>query len=102
MDARIRVFYRQYLQEIKVDKLCFPSNDVLLDPMVQYQLNRFMFTTHLLFPSEGGNGAFLPREIYQKRVAKELTRRIQEAIRNPNEDVGHRFSFPRSSRFRFL
>jgi hypothetical protein len=48
-----------------------------------------------MYPSEGGSGAFLPLLPYQKRVLKELIRRIEAAIRNPDEDVGHIPSFAR-------
>lgn len=88
MDSRIRVFYRQYLQEVEPDKLSFPPDTVLLDPMIQFQMFRYMFTTHLMYPSECAGGVFLPPTSYQKRVLKELTRRIEAAIRNPDEDVG--------------
>lgn len=91
MDPRIEIFYRQYLQQVSPEKLSFPPENVLLDPMVQYQMHRFMFTTHLMFPSETGSGVYLPPTGYQRRVLKELTRRIEEAIRNPAEDVGEDF-----------
>ena len=88
MDSRIGRFYRQYLQQVEVDKLSFPPNNVLIDPMIQFQLNQFLFNCHLMFPSETGTGLYLPLPKYQKRVAKELTRRLEGAIRNPDEDVG--------------
>jgi hypothetical protein len=87
MDPRVRVFYRQYLQEVEVEKLSFPSDAVLLDPMIQSQLHQHMFTCHLLYPSEDEGDLFLPRIEYQKRVLKELTKRLEAAIRKPDEDV---------------
>lgn len=88
MDARIIFFYRQYLQQIGLEKLSFPPDNVLLDPLIQLQIFRFMFTSHFLFPSDVESGLFLPRPSYQKRVLKELIRRIEAAIRDPDEDVG--------------
>jgi len=87
MDSRVRVLYRQYLQEVEVEKLSFPSDTVLLDPRIQSQLHQYMFTCHLLYPSEDAGNLFLPRINYQKRVLKELTKRLEAAIRNPGEDV---------------
>jgi hypothetical protein len=90
---RIEIFYRQYLQQVSFEKLSFPPDNVLLDPIVQSQMCHFLFTTHFMYPSEGGSGAFLPLVPYQKRVLKELIRRIEAAIRNPDEDVGHILPF---------
>jgi hypothetical protein len=86
---RIEIFYRQYLQQVNFEKLSFPPDNVLLDPIVQSQMCNFMFTTYFMYPSEGGSGAFLPLVSYQKRVLKELIRRIEAAISNPDEDVGY-------------
>jgi hypothetical protein len=87
MDPRIRVFYRQYLQEVEVEKLSFPPDNVLLEPKIQFHLHRYMFTIHLMYPSEGAGGVFLPRTSYQKRVLKELIKRLGAAISNPDTDV---------------
>jgi hypothetical protein len=87
MDTRISIFYRQYLQQIQVGKLSFPPDSVLLDPVIQSQMFRYMFTRHLMFPSEDG-AAFLPPASYQKQVLKELTRRLEAAVRNPDDEVG--------------
>lgn len=90
MDARIAIFYRQYLQQVRLEELSFPPVSVLVEPLIQFQMMRYMFTTHLLFPSDVGTGIFLPPASYQKRVLRELTRRILEAAtRSPDEDVGH-------------
>jgi hypothetical protein len=88
MDKRISIFYRQYLQQIQVEKLSFPPDSVLLDPAIQSQMFRYMFTHHLMFPSSEDSAAFLPPASYQKRVLKELTRRLEAAIRNPDDEVG--------------
>lgn len=88
MDSRILIFYRQYLQQVDSDMLSYPPDNLLLDPMIQFQMYRYMFNVHLMFPSQEGSGVNLPRASYQKRVCKELTRRIEAAIRNPDEDVG--------------
>lgn len=87
MDTRISIFYRQYLQQIQVGKLSFPPDSVLLDPVIQSQMFRYMFTRHLMFASED-SAAFLPPASYQKRVLKELTRRLEAAVRNPDDEVG--------------
>jgi hypothetical protein len=87
MDTRIEVFHRQYLQQVAPEKLSFPPDNVLLEPMVQYQIHRHMFTTDWMFAIEKNSGTYLPPANYQKRVLKQLTRRIEAAIRNPDEDV---------------
>ncbi|ERF68810.1 hypothetical protein EPUS_06254 [Endocarpon pusillum Z07020] len=48
--------------------------------MVQSQIYRYMFTTSGIF------GFYLPPANYQRRVLKQLTRRIEGAIRDPDED----------------
>jgi hypothetical protein len=96
MDSRIVLFYRQYLQQVDVKKLIFPPDNVLLNSRVQYQLNRYLFDVHSMFPSELGNVDRLPMFNYRKRVAKELMRRIEGAILDPNEDVGQFLFFPSS------
>ena len=88
MDARIDIFYRQYLQQVAPEKLSFPPDNVLLEPMVQYQIHRYMFTTEWIFGFDRPSGIYLPPANYQKRVLKQLTRRIEGAIRDPDEDVG--------------
>ena len=89
MDSRIEILYRQYLQQVELDKLSFPPNHVLMNPQIQSQMFRFMFTTHLMFPSEyAGSKVYLPPISYQKRVLKELIRRMEAGIHNSGEDVG--------------
>ncbi len=83
MDARIDVFYRQYLQQVAPEELSFPPDNVLLEPPIQYQMAHFMFGLN------SPDGLSLPLANYQKRVLKQLTRRIEGAIRDPDEDVGH-------------
>ena len=94
MDHRLGIFYRQYLQQVNVKRLSFPPDNVLIEPMIQYQMNRYLFDSHLMFPSELGSGVRLPSLSYRKRVAKELMKRIEGAIRDPNEDVGYFFFVP--------
>ncbi|KAF7511047.1 hypothetical protein GJ744_005593 [Endocarpon pusillum] len=79
MDARVDIFYRQYLQQVVPEKLSFPSDDVLLEPTVQSQIYHHMF-----WSTE--ETSLLPPANYQKRILKQLTRRIEGAIRDPDKD----------------
>lgn len=90
MDDGVETFYWQYVQQVDVEKLSFPEDSVLLDSSIQVQMFRFMFISpsHFMFPSEIQTGVCLPMASYQKRVLKELIRRIEAAIRNPDQDVG--------------
>jgi hypothetical protein len=84
-------FYRQYLQQVEVEKLFFPPKDVLLLPVIQDCIYRNFFTHHFMFPSEGP--LHLPPPSYQRRVLKELIRRLEGAVSDPNEDVSFLATF---------
>lgn len=90
MDSRIERFCRQYLQQVDVDKLSFPSTDVLIEPAIQFQLSEFLFRWPSIFPSGSGGGVYLPLPLpsYRKRVAKALMKRLEEVTFIPDEDVG--------------
>lgn len=94
MDNRIQIFYRQYLQQVDVEKLSFPEDSVLLQPGIQTQMFHSMFKSHFMFPSEVHTGVYLPTQSYQKRFLKELIRRLEAAIRNPDQDVRTILLFP--------
>lgn len=87
MDDRIQIFHRQYLQQVDVAKLSFPADSVLLEPAMQTHLFHSMFNPHFMFPFETPWRLFLPPASYQKRCLKELIRRLEAAIRDPDQDV---------------
>ena len=89
LDPRITNFYWQYLQQLEFDKLCFPASSVLLEPVVQAQIQRYMFEAHIMYSFEGslGTTTHLPSERYQKRVIKEIVQRMEGAITDHNEQV---------------
>lgn len=88
MDPRLSIFYRQYIQQVDVDKLSWPPDNMLVDPFIQQELNKYFFTSHLMFPSEvTATESQLPMLSYRKRFAKRLTRRIEGAIHDPDQDV---------------
>lgn len=89
MDTRIEIFYRQYLQQVAPEELSFPPDNVLLDSKVQDQMYHYMFTTEGIFKPSNHEKIHMPPANYQKRVMKQLTRRIEGAIHDPDEDVGH-------------
>lgn len=94
MDDRIEILHRQYLQQVAPERLSFPADNVLLEPMIQDQIYRYMFTTDW---KTGPTGIHLPPTNYQKRFLKLLARRIEGAIRDPDEDVSRiRLPFSRN------
>lgn len=75
MDTLLIHFHRQYLQQIQ--NLTYPPPRLLIHPDIQDQLYKYFF-----------NGPLLPSPTYQRKVLKELIKRIESAISDPNEDVG--------------
>jgi hypothetical protein len=80
MDPQLILFRRQYLQIFEPDFLAWPPKQLLRDAHVQAWL-----FTHL-FDSE--KNSMLPPERYQLRVLKPLLANIEQAIEDPEEDVG--------------
>lgn len=68
----------QYFQFVEPRDLDVPSGDVLLRPAVQQALYERMFDEAL---------STLPPAAYRTRVLKLITARIEESIKNPDEDV---------------
>lgn len=77
---RIELLRRQYLQLLEPGLLAFPGPEMLRRPDVQRQLYEKMFHSE--------NPMFVPDSRYQLRVLKELITRIEDAISDPEEDVG--------------
>lgn len=84
MDPEILLLRRQYLQLFEPDFLAWPPKQLLRDPDIQEWIY------HNLFDSN--QNTYLPPERYQYRVLKRLLAKIEQAIEDPEEDVG-RFCF---------
>ncbi|KXS93513.1 hypothetical protein AC579_6419 [Pseudocercospora musae] len=80
MDPQLLLFRRQYFQLHEPDFLAWPPKQLLRDSSVQAWLYAKLF--------DGEKNSYLPAERYQFRVLKPLVSRIEEAIENPEEDVG--------------
>lgn len=76
----VELFRRQYLQLLELNLLTIPDPKILIRPDVQRQLYEKMFKSE--------NVMFAPNRRYQLRVLKELVTRIENAISDPEEDVG--------------
>jgi hypothetical protein len=77
---RMELLRRQYLQLLEPELLAIPGPEMLRRPDVQRQLYKKMFHSESL--------VFVPNRRYQLRVLKELVTRIENAISDPEEDVG--------------
>lgn len=77
---RIELLRRQYLQLLEPGLLAIPGPEMLRRPDVQRQLYEKMFHSENLM--------FVPDSRYQLRVLKGLVSRIEDAISDPEEDVG--------------
>ena len=80
MDHQLLLFRRQYLQLVEPDFLAWPPKQLLRDAGAQTWLYR------KLFDSERHDR--LPPARYQVRVLKPLLSKIEQAIEDPEEDVG--------------
>lgn len=76
----LELLKRQYLQQVNPDKIRLPSIDVLRLPKTQEQIFNLLFA----------NGAlnYPPPDRYQYRVLKRLINAMEQAIDDPEEDVG--------------
>lgn len=68
MDNRIQMLHRQYFQQVDVEKLSFPADSVLLEPVIQTQIFDHMFKSHSMFLYRGES--LLPTLSYQKRFLR--------------------------------
>ena len=84
MDPQLLLFRRQYLQLFEPDFLAWPPKKLLRDPDVQAWLYQNLFNAN--------QNPRLPPERYQFRVLKPLLAKIEQAIEDPEEDVGVTYS----------
>lgn len=89
MDPQLLLFRRQYLQLVEPDFLAWPPKPLLKDAGAQTWLYRKLFD-----PSANDRQ---PPSWYQLRVLKPLLSKIEQAIEDPEEDVGAARSFSSSS-----
>ena len=80
MDPQLQLFRRQYLQLFEPDFLSWPPKQLLRNADVQAWLFKNLF--------DHERNARLPSERYQLRVLKPLLAKIEQAIEDPEEDVG--------------
>lgn len=76
---QLEPFRRQYLQLLDLHLLTWPVDALLRSADVQQWLHEQMFDPETI--------QFLPPSRYRVRVLKELVRRIELAIMDPDEDV---------------
>lgn len=74
---------RQYFQLIEPERLDWPSPDVLKDQKVQKWLYDNLFSEHAM--------QYPPPDRYRLRVLKHLLSAIENAVTDPEEDVGALF-----------
>lgn len=80
MDPQLLLFRRQYLQLFEPDFLSWPPKQLVGNADVQAWIYKNLF--------DGGRNARLPSERYRLRVLKPLLAKIEQAIEDPEEDVG--------------
>ena len=81
MDPQLVLFRRQYLQLFEPDFLAWPPKSLLRDAGVQQWLYKHCFDTDA--------NPHLPSDRYRLRVLKPLVRKVEQAIEDPEEDVGY-------------
>ena len=82
--APVELLKRQYLQLTDPEELVLPTKEVLRLPDIQAQIYNDMF--------DESNIVYAPPERYRFRVLKRLVKALEDAIEDPEEDVGA-FSF---------
>jgi hypothetical protein len=80
MDPQLVLFRRQYLQLFEPDFLAWPPKSLLRDAGVQQWLYKYCFDTD--------SNPHLPSDRYRLRVLKPLLKKVEQAIEDPEEDVG--------------
>ena len=88
MDQQLLLLRRQYLQLVEPNFLAWPPKQLLRDAGAQAWLYRKLF--------DSGKHDRLPPARYQLRVLKPLLAKIEQAIEDPEEDVGSFLFFPTS------
>lgn len=83
MDQQLLLFRRQYLQLFEPDFLAWPPRQLLRDAGVQEWLYNNLFNAE--------QTSYLPPDRYRFRVLKQLMKKIENAIEDPEEDVGCHF-----------
>ena len=78
----LNLFRNQYLQLIDVRGLAWPDSHSI--PLAAHWVQEWLFNN--LFNND--QIRYLPPPRYQLRVLKELTSWIEQAIQDPNEEVG--------------
>ena len=79
MDEKLELVRRQYFQLLPLHQITFPSNEQLKDAQFQAQLYHGLFALDL--------DESAPPVRYKVRVLKEVVRRIESSISDPDEDV---------------
>jgi predicted nicotinamide N-methyase len=92
MDPQLVLFRRQYLQLFEPDFLAWPPKSLLRDSGVQQWLYKHCFDTD--------SNPHLPSDRYRLRVLKPLVRKVEQAIEDPEEDVGYLMSRNHLNSFR--
>ena len=80
MDPQLLLFRRHYFQLVEPDFLAWPPKQLLRDPNAQSWLSRKCF--------DGDYNDRLPSKRYRFRVLKILVKKIEQAIEDPEKDVG--------------
>ena len=80
----VELLKRQYLQLTDPEELTLPRKAVLILPDIQAQIYNDMF--------DESKVVYAPPERYRFRVLKRLVKALEDAIEDPEEDVGA-FSF---------
>jgi len=87
MDTTIPTLIAQYNQQVPAPQLPLPDGGTLLQPTTQSTIYECMF-------NEDNPQAWpLPPVGYRMNVLKMIIRRLEEAIRDPEEDVRPPFLF---------
>ena len=81
--APVEFLRRQYIQLIDPEELRLPSNDLLRLPDIQAQIYSSMFHESSM--------TYAPPERYRFRVLRRLVKALENAIEDPEEDVGASF-----------
>ena len=78
--APVELLKRQYLQLIDPEELALPSEKLLRLSHIQAQIYNDLF--------DESNLIYTPPERYKFRVLKRLVKALEDAVENPEEDVG--------------
>lgn len=78
--APVELLKRQYLQLIDPEELTLPLRESLILPETQAQIYNDLF-------DESGI-AYAPPERYKFRVLKRVVKALEDAVEDPEEDVG--------------